>query len=138
MTLMIDHKYDKEGFIQFLKKRMLGYIAMNLNTDKLKTFDEYFSSDAFKSVYGDVIVHPVVIFKLSILNLKVVHYPKYATLMIDDKIMYPNTQIRLIDLCKLLNYGNLSVEAYPIISDTFRHFSTHLISYVNKYELGID
>lgn len=137
MTLMIEHEYDRNDFIRFLKRRMLGYISMHINLDKVRAFDEYFESDGFKKTYGDVNVCSATIFKLSILNLKVVHYPTYATITVDDTIMYPNTHIRLIDLCKLMNYGNLSVEAYPIISDTFRHFSTHIKDYVNKYRLGV-
>lgn len=137
MTLMIDHEYARNDFLSFLKRRMLGYISMHINLDKVKAFDEYFESDAFKRSYGDTEVCSATIFKMSVTNLKIVHYPTYATISIDDKLMYPDTNIRLIDLCKLMNYGNLSVDAYPIISDTFRHFSTHMKYYVNKYRLGI-
>ena len=112
-------------------------MAMNINLGKLKDLDEYFKSDSFKELYGDVNVSAYTVVKLSLINLKYTHFPSYATLSINDKIFYPSTNIRLIELCKIINYGNLSVEAYPIIIDTFRHFSTHIKQYVSKYEMGV-
>ena len=137
MTIIVDHKYDKDDFISFLKRRMLGYIALHIDVDKIKLFNEYFNSDAFKKSYGNIDVDALTILKMSLANLKVLHYSTYATISIDDECLYPNTNVRLTTLCKLMNYGNLSVDAYPIISDTFRHFSTHIKHYVNKYELGV-
>jgi hypothetical protein len=110
---------------------------MNLNVDKIKEFESYFQSDEFKSKWGDIIVNAPTILKLTILNLKIIKYPTHTILTLNDTMFYPNTKVRLIDLCKLLNYGNLSVKPYAILSDTFIHFNVNMKSYINKYELGV-
>ena len=137
MTLLIDHKYDYPSFIAFLKRRLMGYVAQHVNRGKLMVLDEYFKSDSFLELYGTNNVSAYTVIRLSLTNLTYTHFPSYAILSVNDKVLYPGTNIRLVDLCKIINYGNLSVEAYPIVTDTFRHFSTHIKQYVNKYEMGV-
>ena len=137
MTLLVEEKYNKIDFLKFLKRRILTYFASVVNTKKVLPYDEYFKSDEFKEKFGDVSISSLLVIKLGITNLKVVTYPTYSTISINDAVMYPDTKIRVLDLCKIINYGNLSVDAYPIFTNVFLHFKINMKKYVNKYELWV-
>ena len=137
MILIVDKKYSYNDFISFLKRRMLQYFASNVNLKKIKLYNEYFNSEEFKEKYGDVSIDSFTVIKIGITNLKSIKYPTYTELTIDDKLTYPGTDIKIKDLCKIINYGNLSIDAYPIFTDMFRYFTIRMKTYVNKYELGV-
>ena len=39
---------------------------------------------------------------------------------------YPGTNISYIDICKTINYGNLNIQGYPIITQVFNDVKLHL------------
>lgn len=60
------------------------------------------------------------------LNLTVKNYQQIAIISIDENVNYNNSQIRLIDLCKLLNYGNLDIQGTKVFSDTFDYVAHNI------------
>jgi hypothetical protein len=37
----------------------------------------------------------------------------------------------------LINFGNLSIDSYPIFTETFNHFSMNIKKYVEKCGMGL-
>jgi len=53
--------------------------------------------------------------------------------MINPNVLYNNKSIRLIDLCKLLNYGTLEIPGCHIFTDTFDYVVSHLENLYSEY-----
>ena len=112
-------------------------MAMLLDVRKLSKFDEYFNSEEFSVLTNGVTLSAKQILVLGMSNLKHKRYEINTHIFIDPVIVYPGTQLKIVDLCKIINYGNLSINGYSIISDVFNHFSEHIKGYVNKHLTGL-
>ena len=66
-------------------------------------------------------------------NLIVYKYSDQIIVTIDPNVLYNNDSIRLIDLCKLLNYGNLENQGCHIFTDTFDYVVSHLENLYSEY-----
>ena len=137
MTLLIENVNFKRGFIRFLKKRILQYAMLSLSPKRLHTFDEFFNSSAFRPESINVRISSRRVLLIGLSNLEHSRGDTTTSIFISPTIRYPGTDYLIVDLCRLINYGNLSVEPYPIISDTMTHFSKHIRKYQNKFILGL-
>jgi len=137
MILVVDNKYINKGFILFLKRRILFRLVQSINIKKLSMYDEYFN-DAFKDEeIDDVIISTKKVILLAGKNLCSDRFDTETHIYINPNINYPNTNIKLIDLCKIINYGTLSIEPYPIFSDCFNHFHKGIKRYINMFISGV-
>ena len=137
MTLIVDNKDITTHFISFIKKRMLGYISVLISFKRLAPFDEYFASDEFKSVSNNVKVSSRKVIVLGMSNLTHKRYETTTHIFINPNIYYPGTGLKLADLCKIINFGNMSIDAYPIFTETFDHFSKNIKKYIDKCIVGL-
>ena len=137
MTLVVENKDINTHFIKFLKRRIMGYISLIMNFKRLKPFDEYFNSNEFKSISNNVVISSKRIITMGMTNLVHKRYETNTHIFINPNITYPGTTIKIVDLCKLINYGTLSLEGYPIFTKTFDHFSKNIKKYRNKCILGL-
>ena len=60
------------------------------------------------------------------LNLDVKNYGDIIIIKINENVMFNNSQIRLIDLCKLLNNGTLEIRGTNVFSDTFDYIANNM------------
>ena len=137
MTLIVDNKDINLHFIKYLKRRMLGHISLILNTQKLVPFDEYFSSDEFMLMSGGVRVSSRKVIILGMTNLIHKRYETTTHIFINPNIYFTGTNIKLVDLCKIINFGNMSVDGYPIFTETFDYFSKNIKKYIDKSITGL-
>lgn len=132
MLLIVDNKDITESFIPYLKRRMLRHICFRLDDSKLIKFDEYFKSNKDTK---DVTSKHIIMLAMS--NLQHKRYEDNTHIFINPNITYPETNIRIVDLCKIINFGTLSIEGYPIFTMTFDHFSRNIKKYVEKCAMGL-
>lgn len=59
-------------------------------------------------------------------NLQVLDYTEIIIIQINENRLFNNSQIKLIDLCKLLNYGTLDIQGTNIFSDTFDYIAKNI------------
>lgn len=137
MILVVDNEYATQKFISFLKQRMLSHLSAIIDTKKLIPYDEYFNTDEFRELYGDGNVSAVKVVVFGMKHLSHKRYESNTHIFINPNVNYPGTQINLFTLCKLINFGNMSIDAYPIFTDTFNHFSKNLSKYIDKCIIGI-
>lgn len=137
MTLIIDNKNITKSFIPYLKKRILGYIVSILNFNKLIKYDEYFNSTDFKSD-SKITISTKKIILISMSNLIHERYETTTHISINPNINYPGTNFKIIDLCKVINFGTLSIDAYPIFTETFSHFSKNIKKYIDYCAIGLE
>ena len=137
MLLIVENKDITLHFISYLKHRMLRHLATLLNTKRLNEYDDYFNSDAFKAMCGEVRVSARRVILLGMTNLSHKRYEEVTHIFINPNINYPDTNLKVVDLCKVINYGTLSIDAYPIISETFDHFSNNIEKYKERCMIGL-
>jgi hypothetical protein len=137
MTLIVENKDIVPSFISYLKTRLLRHICLILDLSKLKAFDEYFQSSEFLEISNDVIISSKRLILLAMSNLQHKRYESTTHIFINPNVTYPGTGLKLVDLCKIINYGTLSVEGYPIFTETFNHFSRNIRKYVEKCSMGL-
>ena len=137
MTLVVENKNITPNFILFLKKKMLSYLATILNVKKLVPYDEYFKSDDFLLQTNGVIIDSKRVIIMSMSNLTHKRFETTTQIFVNPMMTYPGTNIKLVELCKIINYGTLSIDAYPIFSMTFNHFSRNLGMYIDRCIMGV-
>lgn len=59
-------------------------------------------------------------------NLQVLDFTEIIIIQINENVLFRNSQIRLIDLCKLLNYGTLDIQGTNIFFDTFDYIANNI------------
>lgn len=136
MILIVENKNITESFIPYLKKRIIGYIAIKMELKKLDKYDEYFNSNKF-STNRDVTINSRKVIVLGISNLQHKRYETTTHIFINPNICYPGTDYKVVDLCKIINFGTLSIDGYPIFTNTFEYFSKHIKHYVDKCAMGL-
>ena len=136
MTLIVENKYINLYFIKYLKKRMLRHLATLLNIKKLERYDEYFNSKEFNHDDNTHISSRKVLL-LGMTNLSHKRYENSTHIFIDPNINYPETNFKVVDLCKVINFGTMSIDGYPIITETFEHFSKNIKKYKDSCMIGL-
>lgn len=137
MTLVLENKNITQNFVVFLKNRMLSYMSTILDTRKLTSFDEYFMSDEFKLLTNGVKVSSRRVILLGMTTLVHKRFDTTTQIFMNPNITYPGTSLKIYDLCKLINYGTISIDGYPIFTDTFNYFSKNIEKYVDRYTRGL-
>ena len=70
-------------------------------------------------------------------NIIVLRFGNNITIKINEKVLLPNTNVKLIELCKLINNGNLDLKAYPIFTEIFNDVKDNLEKYYSEYALEV-
>ena len=131
MTIVVENKYINQGFIDFLKKKPLGYMSTIIDTKKLYKYDELFQSEEFLELSDNTVISSRKVIVLGMTNLIHKRYETTTHIFINPNINYPGTNLRLVDLCKIINYGTLSIDAYPIFTETFDYIQRNIGKYID-------
>ena len=137
MTIVVDNKYINQGFISFIKKRILGYMSVILNINKLQRYDELFQSEEFLILSNKTSISSRKVVLMAMTNLIHKRYETNTHIFINPNINYPGTNMKIVDLCKIINYGTLSIDAYPIFTETFNHIQQNIGKYIDIYTKGL-
>lgn len=130
MKLEIDRKYGLE-FVLFIIKQLQKYIIANINADKL-AFVESYINEQYKSVFRKYFsAFDIVVCGAMSITYNIYEH-KFIVELNPNEILY-GTNAKIIDLCKLINYGAMGILPYPIFTDSFEHFKENLIFYYEYY-----
>lgn len=134
MQLSVEIKEDNEAFSNWLLQIIKQEIISNLNIRKLKLYETYIKeSNVFEFDEKT----------LNNFNLTNVIYTFIKTLRKD---IYKNTYVyhfnlhlkystvTFYEIVKLVNYGNMDVIGYPIITDVLDNIRNNLDKYEKMYE----
>lgn len=66
-------------------------------------------------------------------NLRVLNCHNHYIIEINPNEIAPKTRAKLIDICNLINYGNLEMPGYPIFENTFNEVLIHLPDLYKQY-----
>ena len=132
MNLIIESKVDITDFCEWLVvEHITPYIATHINQKKAQRFDDiinkYIVTLPKRMLFTDDII------LASAYNLIVSKEDDNHIIRIDSNAFIPNTNAKFISIAELINYGNLSTQAYPIYTETFNYFADNIDKYFNMY-----
>ena len=127
MDLVIDKSNQiNGGFIQFIIDVIRSKLMINIlkyqNYDIL--FDQFDQDITSKEVISQAAS-----------NIISYNYFGRIVIMINNTVNYNKSTIKLIDLCRILNYGTLDKNGCHIFSKTFDYISNNLNELYDEYNL---
>ena len=128
-----DHVIDSK-FIRWLISQIKIKVAVQLKPDKLKRWDSYLNSvSAFTSIYKKKLLARDIILAGSV-NLIFTEAEDAYEIFINPNINTPGLdRVKLITLCKLINFGNREQSSYPIFTEVFNEISDNIQEYVDTW-----
>lgn len=130
-----NHKYTDE-FLDFLIQKIRDKFTKDVKIEKLEPFEIYINElPRYKSIFKKY-MPAYEICLMALYNIVVIKYDSSYVLKIDETQKIPQTNIKIIEICKLINNGNIMLKAYPIFTDVFKYVQTHVENYYAEYVLG--
>ena len=117
MQLVIENPEDKklDSFCEWLIPKISEALYFNIESKKLISFNNYINEHNL--VNWTLYRRPIMCSEIIKLGLYYLIYHKTNSsyiIEIDNNINIPNSNTKIISLCNLINYGNISLSAYPI------------------------
>ena len=128
-------KLDLDAFCKWLIPNMKQYLQINIDEKKLIRFNDYINNNIRinnlnTSGYP---LNPYNILVKSADYLVVKKLNNQYIIALDETAYIPNTQIHIIDIIKLINYGNIELVAYPIYNELMEWFADNITVLYNRY-----
>ena len=128
------NKYDL-NFFNWLIEKIKSYLLMFDDFSRYKQIEEYINSNILRSKkYRYLSMHDI--FFIAAASYECINYGSTAIIQINPQIKIYNTNIKVIDICKILNYGSISVKGIDIFSQIANHIKLNLNNYYREYCRG--
>ena len=129
------NKYDL-NFFNWLIEKIKSYLLMFDDFSRYKQIEEYINSNILRSKkYRYLSMHDI--FVIAAASYECINYGSTAIIQINPQIKIYNTNIKVIDICKILNYGSISVKGIDIFSQIANHIKLNLNNYYREYCRGL-
>ena len=129
------NKYDL-NFFNWLIEKIKSYLLMFDDFSRYKQIEEYINSNILRSKkYRYLTMHDI--FFIAAASYECINYGSTAIIQINPQIKIYNTNIKVIDICKILNYGSISVKGIDIFSQIANHIKLNLNNYYREYCRGL-
>ncbi len=140
MNLIINNPDDLDlnEFCKLLIEKMQDRLKLIIDKRKLILINNYLNSK-FNMNWIDNEERLISAYELLIsasYNLRIRKTQKTYVIEIDPNSFIPNSYAKFINIIKLINYGNLSFNGYPIYDTLMQYFADNLEDYYNDYILG--
>ena len=124
------NKYDL-NFFNWLIEKIKSYLLMFDDFSRYKQIEEYINSNILRSKkYRYLLMHDI--FFIAAASYECINYGSTAIIQINPQIKIYNTTIKVIDICKILNYGSISVKGIDIFSQIANHIKLNLNNYYRE------
>lgn len=135
MELNIQSETNIKDFCEWLIPIIRDYVWDNLKPKKLEAFDYYINGSNILKFNYDIkrIVKTKDLIAGTLYNLQVKVYGNKYTIQINPNIPIPETSAKFIDIAKLVNYGNLNLQGYPIITKAMDYTAANINSLYSKF-----
>ncbi len=126
-------------FGKWLCKRVSMLIRYKMNRQKLNMWSDYLTeTKIFEPTYSDKIFADK--FILQAANSLICNsFSSLLCIEINNKTYAEGlNQVKLIDVIKLITFGNQEKQGYSLIKDVFEEVAENINEYVNKYTDGVE
>lgn len=134
--LIDDNQRFTNDFLNYLQVELRDYFFNVVDYKKLLPFEIYINElPRYKSLFKKYITS-YEICNSALYNIKILSTKNSHTLTIDDKAILPGTSIKVLEICTLINDGNLILKAYPIFTKSFHYIQSNVERLYAEYVLG--
>ena len=132
MTLVVTNSDYTKGFMNFLVHIIKQQLKLELYSLTLRKFETVAKNDVqLKELFKTIDIRKVL--QIAIKNMHCRKILQGWEIYIDNAVVYPKTAYRIVTLCKLINYGTLSVKGSNIFTNVFKRVSANLTKYFDMY-----
>ena len=103
-----------------IKQNLIKYFKLNLTGYRVEVVTNYLQS----SLNIDWSCMRVLTYMVN--HLKITSVDNIFTCTVDNNILLPNTNYRLLDIVKLIEYGNMEVKGVHIIDNAFDYIENNI------------
>jgi Leucine-rich repeat (LRR) protein len=127
---------DLDSFCEYLIKQMQDYMKSETrkNYKRLAKYNEFIDENVARIDDKETILPIRDILVLSTYYLTYKQLPDSYVIELNPNINVPNTYAKFIDIVKLVNYGNLSLPAYPIYDEMMDYFADKIVYFYKEYK----
>lgn len=133
---ILANKYIDDYFIEWLIDIIRHKIILQIDNKRIHIFNDIVNdNEIFNKVNPNINVK-FDVRKAIILALNSMRYRRIKNVYIIDignNILFPNYQVKLDTVCRLLNYGNTQIKGYPIFTQVFNDIRKNLVQYYQEY-----
>lgn len=113
----------------FIPKYVYPMLQLNImkriDIQQCKKWTKYINStNMLKNEFPGAKKAPIIgardIILASLRNFKYLKHTNQYEIVLNGDVKVPRTQAKLIDICSLMNYGNIEMSPYPIFEDAFK------------------
>jgi len=122
-----------QDFLNFVRAEIPDIMVRTCQIPKLALLETFLNANYSKPLSGK----PYNAYELCIIamyNLITKQESENYIIKINPNAIYPGTYLKLVDLCKLINFGNLGIKGYPIFTEIFRKVENNIVNLYEKYE----
>lgn len=121
-------------FAEWLVNDIQKQIIVNIDVNRFKQWDEYLNEkEVFNTTYLKTIKSLDIVYE-GIQSLTYTVRSPYIRIFINKQKYVPGLdRVPLYVFCDLINYGDLSLNGYPIFTDVFRDIEENFSKYVERY-----
>ena len=127
-----------DSFKPWFIMKLRNHIINSISDAKLQNWNTYLNElPEYRSIYKKKLAaRDIIIAGAS--NLIAIDSSDSIIFMINPNIYAPGLdRVKLDSICKLINYGNNDMKAYPIFTDTFNYFRSELQTYISRFLAGL-
>lgn len=127
---------DLDSFCEYLITQMQDYMKSETrkNYKRLAKYNEFIDENVARIDDKETILPIRDILVLSTYYLTYKQLPDSYVIELNPNINVPNTYAKFIDIVKLVNYGNLSLPAYPIYDEMMDYFADKIVYFYKEYK----
>ena len=104
------------------------------NYKRLAKYNEFIDENVARIDDKETILPIRDILILSTYYLTYKQLPNSYVIELNPNVNVPNTYAKFIDIVKLVNYGNLSLPAYPIYDEMMDYFADKIVYFYKEYK----
>ena len=139
MQLVIENPENKnlDSFCEWLIPKIGEALYSNMQGKKFILFNKYINDhDIVKWILGKRPISCYEVIKLWLYYLDYYRTNNSYIIKVDNNINIPNSNTRIISICNLINYGNISLNSYPIFDKAMDSIAKDLPNLYAKFLKG--
>ena len=131
---------DRLPFVNYIIKQIQKEVLNQFDERKILKLENYINSNnTIDFVLRDKHIKVRDLYLIAVYNLVIEELDENIfNIIVNRNINIPDSNSLLISLLKLLEYGNLSVNKYGLLTNIMQDIADNIDTYFKKYKLGVE
>lgn len=131
---------DRIPFVNYIIKQIQKEVLNQFDERKIFKLENYINSNnIIDFVLRDKHIKVRNLYLIAVYNLVIEELDEdIFNIIVNRNINIPDSNSLLISLLKLLEYGNLSVNKYGLLTNIMQDIADNIDTYFKKYKLGVE